>query len=369
MKRVSRQILASLVAVTLIGIGLIGIIYSTNDETNVRQDSLLIKHGWDIPSATFVGQNSSAMDEMPFNGVVLKMDNELGSRVQSQSPVSYEEFQSSLSPLFGVEFNNLKHNFLIVYSTPAGDIFDDWTVPLDNYAHMAQAAREVGLQGIFFDNEEYFGDALAFPEKCAGDKSVSECRDQAYLRGSQVMDAIISSWPDVELIVAHGPYLSEEATADYFKRRGIPWNNLAGSNEIRGSFTIGLASATRGESAQFIDGGQVYAARTKRQFKAVKHWQKEGMSTRGELIPDDLRPDWPGIVSSSFGVYDKADLYSGVPMDVEIWNTTLATALAKTDKYVWAYTERFDWWNTGHPDTPVPEEWVNATRDALNSSN
>lgn len=92
------------------------------------------------------------------------------------------------------------------------------------------------------------------------------------------------------------------------------------------------------------------------------------MSTHGDLMPDDLRPDWPEIVSSSFGVYDKADLYSGAPMDAEIWGTTLATALTNTDHYVWAYTERYDWWNTGHPGTPVPEEWVDATREAIDSS-
>lgn len=341
---------------------------AAGEESGPRPEPLLIKHGWDLPSATFVGENSSRMDEMPFDGVVLRMDDGLSSKVQTQETINYEQFRSSLEPLEGVKLDNLRHNFLIVYSAPAGDIFDDWSVPLSNFKNMAQAAREAGFEGIFFDNEEYFGKAFSYPASCAGDRSLEECREQAYLRGSQVMEAIIAGWPDVTLIAAHGSYLSDHATSGYFSDHGIAWNNIADANEIRGYFTVGLAAGTQGEPAQFVDGGQVYAARSEKDFRSVRYWQQKGIAEHGEMIPEEIRSEWPDLVSSAFGVYDKPDLIGHTPMDVDVWGDTLSAALNITDRYVWAYTERYDWWGTGHPVTDVPPEWVDATVQSRNSA-
>src|SRR5690625_7283011 len=97
------------------------------------------------------------MERMPFDGVVMRMGDGLSSAVQRQEPVGHEVFRNALAPLKNADLKSLKHNFLIVYSTPAGDIFDNWSTPLDNYSNMAKAASATDLEGIFFDNEECFG--------------------------------------------------------------------------------------------------------------------------------------------------------------------------------------------------------------------
>jgi len=61
-------------------------------------------------------------------------------------------------------------------------------------------------------------------------------------------------------------------------------------------------------------------------------------------------------------VYDEP--WIGVGMDPAQWQATLTNALAATDRYVWAYTERYDWWGTGWPRDRVPASWVEATRAA-----
>lgn len=326
--------------------------------------TLLIKHGWDIPSISYVVGNAYHMDSSPFDGVVVKMDDGLSARVQSQEFIPHSQFEQNISPMKDADFTTLKHNFLMVYSTPAGDLFDDWSVPLGNFSTMAHAAKDAGLEGIFFDNEEYFGDSVSFPENCGAGATVSQCRDQALLRGRQVMEALISAWPDVNVIVAQGPYVSAPSTAGYFESHGIAWNDVAWANQLRGSFTVGMAMATLGTEAQFVDGGEVYTAETREQFDAVKYWQKYGVANDRQLIPADSASIWPSLVSSSFGVYDREPLDDWATKEPEIWKTTLANALDSSDRYVWAYTESYDWWGVGNPEISVPEAWLVATREA-----
>lgn len=320
----------------------------------------LIKHGWDIPTASFFAANHSKMDTMPFDGVVVAMDNNLSSEVQSQNAISYEDFWSSLSPLTATDTDNLNHNFVMIYSTPAGDLFDDWSVPLDNYQHAARAASEVGLVGIFFDIEEYFGDSLQYPDN-AKERTAQEAHQQAYLRGKQVMERITSVWPTAKILVTHGPYLAEDRTAEYFNANGVDWTFSPNNHKLQGYFSVGLAAGTVGTEAQFIDGGEVYSARDSAHFEEISYWQKEGMAKESSLIPENLRSKWPDIISSSFGVYDRRDPESLRDMNPDIWTDTLSHALARADDYVWAYTESHNWWGGTYPEQKVPEAWVDAT--------
>lgn len=329
---------------------------------------LLIKHGWDIPTTSWAAGKVASMDKMPFDGVVMSLPNSLSTEVQVQSSTSYTTYKNALSSISGANFKNLKYNFLAIYSTPAGDIFDNWSKPIANYSNVARAAKEAGFTGIYFDNEDYFGYSLDYPDNCGRGKTVAQCRTQAYTRGQEVMNAIRSQWPNVQVILAHGPTDSEPATYNYLRSKGIAYNDIAWANEIRGSFSIGMAAATIGNNAQVIDGGQLYAARTTQNFKDIAYWQKTGMATQGSIIPSAIRSQWPNTISSAFGIYDKPPLEdTSIPMNTLVWKTTLTNALKTTDRYVWAYTEGHDWWGSGWPSTPVPSGWVTATRDAYNA--
>ena len=57
-------------------------------------------------------------------------------------------------------------------------------------------------------------------------------------------------------------------------------------------------------------------------------------------------------------------------MDVDVWKSTIINALKTADDYIWLYSERYDWWNEVNcwPDTPLPEEWEDATREALQTA-
>lgn len=325
-------------------------------------EPLLIKHGWDVPSPEFVRSNINELEQLPFDGLTIKTA--LSHMVQGQTPISYEAFRDALEPVSQTTFQSLRNNFVMVYSAPAGDLFSDWTVPVENFRNLARASADAGLVGVFYDNEEYFGDALQYPSNCAN-HTVEECRTQAQLRGRQVMEAMVDVWPDARVLVARGPWISAPEIAEHLT--GLSYNDVAWANPLEGPFAVGMVLGAAGSQARIIDGGEIYTARTQEQFATIRTLQQQLLPEESELVPDSLKPLWSSTVSASFGVYDLPA--GGVPMDAATWRTTLTNALTTTDEYVWAYTEGYDWTGTGWPATRVPAEWVEATWAARADAN
>lgn len=327
---------------------------------------LLIKHGWEFPSVSFVAENIRTMEKRPVDGVAIRMDDNLSEKVMRTVPVSYEEFAENLLPLASLNSPTLKHNFIIVFATPAGNIFDEgWDVVAQNFGNLAKAAKEVGLEGIFFDIEEYFGDSLIYPVNCGENKTVEEARSKMRERGRQIMDAMRAQWSDVRFLSTHGPYLSDSATFLYLRDNGMDVNDVAWANVLNASLLVGMMQSAYGTEAKFIDGGEFYEARTVEQFQAIKYWQKEGMAMHSEIIPDDFRPCWSQALSSSFGIYDDCN-----DMDAAMWKATIINALKVADDYVWLYSERYDWWREENcwPEKPLPKEWEDAARQAVQAA-
>ncbi|MGI6172521.1 MAG: hypothetical protein ACOYI8_01325 [Christensenellales bacterium] len=331
------------------------------------QRPLLVKHGWEFPTVTFVSENIRTMEKRPVDGVAISMDDNLSEKVMRTEPISYAQFAENLRPLAKLNSPTLKHNFIIVFATPAGNIFEEgWDVVVQNFGNLARAAKEVGVEGIFFDIEEYFGDALVYPTNCGEDKTVEEARSKMRERGRQIMDAMRAEWSDVRFLSTHGPYLSDSATFQFLAENGMPANDVAWANVMNASLLVGMMQSAYGTEARFIDGGEFYGARTLEQFQAIKYWQKDGMAKYSEIIPEDFRPYWSNALSSSFGIYDACD-----DMDAATWKSTVTNALKTADDYVWLYSERYDWWREENcwPETPLPEAWDDATKEALQAAN
>jgi hypothetical protein len=230
----------------------------------------------------------------------------------------------------------------MVYATPAGS-FGSYAVPIQNFANLATAARAAGFVGIVYDNEPYLG---AVWDPIPG-YTLAQSQAQALVRGQQTMDAMRAAWPTIQFLAFLGPTSSAPPTS---------WPTL-------GSFFVGLVQSTVGTAAQVIDGGEFYALRTPAKFAQYYGYEKTITSYNGPFIPASLQPLWSSTVGAAFGVYDSP--VSGLSMDSSVWQTTLTNALAQSDEYVWAYSEQDDWWGTGYPTTPVPADWVAATRQAL----
>ncbi len=358
-RRTPRAVLIAALVAALAGTALAGtgMLFTTAQPAPVAPVSpLLIKHGWDVPNPEFVRSHVKALEALPFDG--LTISTHLSHKVQSRTPVSYAQFRAALAPVKATKFKTLRHNFLMVYATPSGDVFANWSVPVNNFRNLARAARDAGFVGVFYDNEEYFGDALQYPRNCA-QRKLTECQAQARLRGQQVMNAMRSQWPTVQVLAAHGPWVSDPRTPKHLP--GVAYNDVSFANLLTGSFLVGLVQGAAGTSARVIDGGEIYTARTAKQFAAIKALQTRVFPAKSTLVPKSLRSRWGATVSAGFGVYDRRS--GGSPMTAATWRTTLTNALAATDQYVWAYTERYNW--TGHDSAAnVPRDWIAATRAA-----
>ena len=316
---------------------------------------LLIKHGQDVPYPTWVGSHVAMMDAMPFDGFVVTTM--LSANVQSQTPLSRASFDAALAPMKGAAFKNLKTNFVIVRTTPAGSWFSDQTTPANNFGVVAASARDAGLHGVVFDNEAYTNPVFS-AGRCEG-KPLAECRDRVRAVGKQTMAAMIASWPEVVVLVFLGPYISEPKTATFFSG-SFPYNDVSAANPTITSFILGMVEATVGTAARVVDGGEIYTQRTDAQFERSYLWQKTELAKQSNLFPPALVPEYAKAISVSFGVYDRP--YIGAPMTLAIFEPTIVNALKRADRYVWVYTELYDWWGSGFPATKVPPEWVEAVR-------
>jgi hypothetical protein len=258
----------------------------------------------------------------------------------------------------------MTHNFVIIYAG-SNQLYDDNTVALQNFRNLARAAREAGLEGIVYDNEYYTGGpGWKWPEATPG-HALEQAQGQAHDRGKQAMEAMISAWPEMTLLAFYGPWVSDPGTAANYEGAAfqpIPYNDVSWANQLLGPWVLGMIDATRGTAAKVVDGGEVYSLRSAAQFDQAYRWAKTDMASYGSIVPARMRDGYASDVSVGFGVFDRPS--NGVGMDAAAWRETLANALRRTDRYVWAYTESYDWWGSGWPVNRVPQVWIDATKAA-----
>jgi hypothetical protein len=326
----------------------------------------LIYAGWfgnTIPTPSFVSANLAFLESQPFDGLVVYLRNanltvNLTSNVMKPTAISYDTMMSVLSPIATLNFTNLKHNLGLVQGSTPPDFFDDWSVVVQNYSNLAKAAKDSGLKGLCFDNEQYaapWGN-YASTLKYFSSKTKAEYETQARLRGKQIMEAMVAQFPDIVFMTLHGPYISEPDAPSALK---FPqWQS---SNELMGPFFAGHMEGA-GTTGCCIDGGELYTLRSQEDFQASYTWRRYDLASdtvNSTFIPAALRTEWPNRSNISFGIYDKA--FGGAAMDATILRPTLANAMRQADKYVWFYAEAATYLRPSDAGG-ASQTWVDAIR-------
>lgn len=283
--------------------------------------------------------------------------NEVSSSVMLNSPLPYDDIIAQIAPVIDLNSTTLTHNFALVFNRQCADPFDDWSVCIENWRKLARAINVAGLTGIAFDSEEYFERWTDYPDNSAyPDRSLEEYQDQTRLRGKQVMQAIVSEYPEISVIVLKGPYISEP---QFPEQIGSAWlGNNAEHNELKGAFFVGFLEGL-GPQAELIDGGQRYELRTQEEFALFDQWRRYILPSDAidsTFIPPSLRGSWDKQINFAFAVYNRP--YKGQEMDAKIIVPTTIHALEYADEYVWLYFEQADLLSPNGID----EEWVIALR-------
>lgn len=325
------------------------------------------------PSLGYLADNPAQYDALPFDGSTFLMDG-FTTKVMSQEAVDGTAITQYISQINGTVFSRARHNWALVYATPAGP-FSDFSVTASNFGKLAAAiaANPNNIEGIFFDNEQYFGSSWA---DCGG-AAQTECRVLAHQAGKKVMQAIIANWPKARVMTLHGPGLSAPESSDWYNQY-VPYNDVAWANPFQGNFIAGMVDATVGTQARYIDGGEIYQLQTEEQFLAARQWMKTGLAAVRSIVPASLAEIWPVYSMTAFGTYDwpegfRAAYFNYRPTQtaamIESENTN---AIAASDKYAWFYNEQHNFAgnprSNGKPDlkTTLPD-WYAALEAAYAS--
>lgn len=328
-------------------------------------NSFLILHDWfgdsPCPTPTFLRQNKSFVDALPFDGIAVYLRSPDGAdnptmELMVNKPIGYAAIAKVLTPLKGLQFTNVTQNFAAIFSGRPPDFFSDWSTIIQNFSDLSKAIREVGLKGVYFDNENYFSKWSNYPIGVDHPAmSLKAYQDQARLRGRQVMEAMVANFPDIVVISLHGPYISEpKAPAPLFPPR---WSG----NQLMGPFFSGFMEGA-GKKATCVDGGKLFHLRTAQEFQDSYLWRKAGIvqdKVDSEYIPAQLRLAWASRINIAFGVYDQP--FGKADMHPEILKPTITLAMRQSDRYTWFCAERYSYLKPAK-NGGAGDNWVAAVR-------
>jgi hypothetical protein len=358
----------------LAGLLLIGSAFPAQAADNKK----LIEFGWDIPTPQYIRKHAAAMQKVPFDGVVLDIsldrsqphdsDNSLAFHVFRENVFTVDQFQKDINDLRTAKLDRLSDNFLRLNATPSTfDWFDDFQPVLNNARVAATVARQGGLKGIFFDAETYKFRIWCYPkQKHSHSKSFSEYERQVRARGAEFMRALNEGFPDLTLIVI--PYTHRPAHSAVVRGRPLKsWTSEelqreAGEpvveNGLLPAFIDGMLSAAS-NGTTIVDGWEpAYGYRFAGQYRATRHAVKD-VYRRYSVAPDEydrhLRMGFG--VWADFGARSYTDGWSATDVSKNYFTPdelewSVRHALKHSDRYVWIYSERLDWWKNErvHPD-------------------
>jgi hypothetical protein len=341
--------------------------------------ALHIPHGVDLATPSQIARTATLVDSRPLDGVTVNLPT-LSNDTLSDVAHSESEYVSAITPM--PHLQRVTHNFVVVRTMHPLDWYDDaaWTTITRNFTNLAKAAAAKGVfDGIFLDTEFYgsgtypwnYGQGsspwvFSATGGSTPGRSASDANATVGSRGRQVGDAIAAAWPNAAVLTTYGPWVGETKTSSTGGWGGFGYNDTAWTNELMGSFTGGLQDAAAAHAGlTYIDGGEVYQAHSATEYAAAYKWMKTGLPSSGSVVVRNPST-YSANVSAAFGVYDKDMRVSNWPtMGASQWQSVLTNALRTADKYVWSYSEAYDWLNTGWPTTPVPGAILTATASAL----
>jgi hypothetical protein len=325
-----------------------------------------------MPDTEFIKNNISEMESKPFDGVVLHVKYR-GDGSKSEDYIEWigfgieylnynVEVKKAITNLQKTKFQQFTDNFIRFNVTPGNaDWFDEWGPILNNIQIAARIAKEGGLKGIFLDVEQYDSHPFKYQsQKYKDNKSFKEYTEQVRDRGREFIKAINRVYPDITVVLTFGYNLAQHGTpkvkdpsqSDYSLLPAFLDGILEGSS-ARTKIVDGFEfSYTYKHVRQFING-----------YKIIK---------KNSLELTALKDKYRSMVEAGFGLwldYDSGnkgwhtdDLSKNyfTPKD---FKNALISAQKISDKYVWIYSQKLNWWTGSN----LPKDYIDALREARNN--
>jgi hypothetical protein len=328
------------------------------------QEKKVVEYGWDCPNTAYLRAHFVAMEKHPFDGLVIQVTkareprlggnkDTLGFLAFGKYRLQSQDYLHAIEDLQATKFARFTDNFIQVISLPGIDWFDpEWDAVAHNATILARIAKRGGCVGLMFDAEEYqqkMWTSSALPELQRAGRSKEQLAAKVRQRGAEFMRAINGEFPEVKILLAWGPATSLRDNGRY---------------DLLAPFVDGMAAVAT-PSTQLIDGyEQAYGYKDRVNFEKGRTEMK--VKSR-ELFKNKAAFD--RIVRSGFGLwldYNSARKPWGMSdfsthhFSPDQFENAVRSALDVSDRYVWIYSERLNWW-TGEA---VPPPYLEALRRA-----
>ena len=336
--------------------------------TPFDNEKKLIEYGWDSPNIGFVKKSISEMEKKPFDGIIFKLSNNSVSWVFRLDPIDEKLLEQDLADAEGIEWNKFTDNFIILYCASEQDWFNDehWALITEKAKKAAKIAKKAGCVGICFDQEAYGRNPWSFTDSAhVGTKTFTEYEEKVRERGAEFMKALESEFPGLTLLT-------------FFQLsyvQAILWPMKA---ELRSdalskhlyaflpAFLNGMLDAISSD-AQIVDGNEcAYWYNDSSNYVGI--YNQIMQRSRPLIAPENLKKyrqhvqvgqalyidEYYGMRENGLGFHMTNDENNQWMQHNTYW------ALSTSDRYVWCYSEKMNWWTNQN----VPPGCENSIRRA-----
>ena len=328
----------------------------------------LIEYGWDVPTPAYVRAHVRRMEERPFDGLMMRLE-QGGGQVFAGKRWDEAALQPDFQALRQIDWQKFTDNFLMMYSASAMDWFSDadWETIAANAALMARGARIGRCKGLVFDAEPYGENPWAYAKQArAKEKSFAEYQAMVRKRGAQFMQAMAREMPNLRLLTFFQLSLFRGLLnePDPAKRESA----LAGEGYgLLPAFLNGMLDAA-GPEVVITDGNEsAYYYTSPLDFYQSYHAMRQ--RALALVAPENVRKYQQQMQASQalyvdyvFKYWDRKYIAEQLtPEERARWfEHNTYHALSTSDEYVWLYSEKMNWWK----DEKVPPGIVEAITSA-----
>ncbi|MDX9975531.1 MAG: hypothetical protein RBU21_21270 [FCB group bacterium] len=318
----------------------------------VIPDRKLVEYGWDVPTSDFVAAHIAEMEGRPFDGLLFRLQG--GWNVLEPAAWPEDKFKADFEILPAIQWNTFTDNFVMMLAASDQDWFNDahWDAITSNVRLVSRAARLAKCVGLCFDAEPYGTNPWDYSKTAhASEKSYAEYSAMARKRGGQFMKAIESEFPNPRILNFYLTNLFAQfldPMPDEVRKERLSKHDYA----LFPPFLEGMLE-NAGPNTEIYDGNESAYYYTEKTPYFESYQSVKGRGPR--LYDPTLEPLYRKHVRMGQALY--VDQYYGLrqntptlgnfmpPEDQAKWfEHNVYWALHTSDRYVWCYSERMDWW-------------------------
>jgi hypothetical protein len=305
----------------------------------------LIELGWDCPRISYLAGNIREMEKRPFDGVVFAFDSSVYNAFDTERVAdSYFQF----AELSKIKWKKFTDNFLLIRSagSTGAHWLDDnsWQAIMLNLKKISKVIALTKAKGIMFDPEYYFNnpdnDPWKYKPALYEGQSYEQVGEKVKLRGMQFIRALQTYKPDLKVLSTWLLSIS----VFHIKNSQLKESQAA----LLPFFVEGMMEA-KNTTAEIIDGNELsYYYNSPISFIDAGDKLKDDVKKLVE-VPLQFKFSSIGMAQSVYydGLYTPAPPFDkGLDKNMkDRWFAgNLYCAYKTTDKYVWLYNEKLEWW-------------------------